>query len=480
MRPCKERKWGEEVKLIVLYSSFFLACTMLAGCGKGNSIPSDGAIQIINAIDDSPVLSFELRIGGGDEDTDTQDLGSLDFQRATAITGLVADTYELTVRYVDPDSGTDFNLMSDFIFDVESNTVHSLVLRGPFSNPSITVLDKDLDDIFDNSDDINEIEVQVFNLSSDTVDVYLGDPDSTLSSETLIGTFGFDSNSQPTLIEDGENSLYRLRITKDSTSKVVYDSGDFDIPTSGRRLIIVNDGFGPDPDTKSAFIVVEGGTSTYHNEAANAGIRLFNAIADVATATIEVINPSTSDPVANSVLAFREVTDFVTVDPSFLNVGVNFPGNSGSVTSTTVSLNQDTFFTIIVGGSGLDGSVAIQAAQTAIRPIATGTSLQFVNSLDTTTIDDFDRVDLYALPIGDALADTAPTLGQIGFLSSASSVVPARAVDLVITTAGTQSILAGPTRVNLQGATEVLVVVTEAAGGGGPNQVVIHTTDLTP
>jgi len=59
-------------------------------------------------------------------------------------------------------------------------------------------------------------------------------------------------------------------------------------------------------------------------------------------------------------------------------------------------------------------------------------------------------------------------------------VVPARAVDLVITTAGTQSILAGPTRVNLQGATEVLVVVTEAVGGGGPNQVVIHTTDLTP
>lgn len=476
MCPYKNRKWGKEVKALALYLSVFFACTMLAGCGKGTSGPEpDGAIQIINAIDDSPTLSFEIKLS--DDDTVTQNLGSLDFQRASAITGLAAATYELTVRYVDPESGTDFNLMSSFIFDVEPNIMHALVLRGAFSNPSISMLDKDLNDIFDDSDDIDEIEVQVFNLSDDTVNVYLGDPDSTLSSETLIGTFGFDSASKPTLIEDGENSLYRLRITEDSTSRVVYDSGDFDIPASGRRLIIINDGFGPDPDTKSAFVVVEGGASIYHNEVAHAGIRLFNAVADAAIATVEVTVPSTSEQVANSALAFRQVTDFITVDPSFLNVGVEFPDDSDSAINTTVSLNQDTFFTVVVGGSFLDGSVAIQAAQTAIRPVATGTNIQFVNGLDTTTIDDYDRVDLYALPIGDALADAAPNLGQVGFLSSASSTVPATAVDLVITTAGTQSILAGPTRVNLQGGTEVLVVITQAVGGGGPNQLVIHTTD---
>ena len=75
------------------------------------------------------------------------------------------------------------------------------------------------------------------------------------------------------------------------------------------------------------------------------------------------------------------------------------------------------------------------------------------------------------------MADAFPTHSQVGFLSSTSSVIPATTVDLVVTTAGTQSILAGPTRVNLKGSTEILVVVAETSDG---NELIVHSTELLP
>jgi hypothetical protein len=461
--------WEKKMKLMVRYFAIILAGAIISGC-EPTGPQRDGAIQVINAITDSPTLSLELKL-----DENESNLGGLNFQDATPVYELANDTYSLTVRYVDPNTEADFSLITNFEFDVKSDTLHSLVLKGSFSNPSITILDKDLYDVFDSSDDINEVEVQVFNLSSDIVSVYLGDPNSTISDNTLLGAFGFDFNSDPTLIEDEENSLYRIRITGDDSSTVLYDSGAFDIPAFGRRLIVVNDGLGPDPDTKSAFIVREEGASVYPNEIANSGIRFINAIAEQGVAEIEMITPSTSKIIADTVLAFSEITNFVTVEPAFYNVEV--ASNQESVGSATVSLNQDTFYTIIVGGSVLDDAVSIQAASTTIRPIATASSLQFVNGLRSTTIDDFDRVDLYALPAGDALADAFPTHSQVGFLSSTSSVIPATTVDLVVTTAGTQSILAGPTRFNLKGSTEILVVVAETSDG---NELIVHSTELLP
>ena len=466
--------------MIVLSHCMFVFVAMLlaSGCGSSSGSsgpPPEGAIQIVNAIVDSPLLTFELTV----DDEILSSPPALNFQGASGITTLPKDTYELTVRYVDPLSGTDFNLISDFEFDVDASTLHTLVLRGPFATANVFQLDKPLTDVFDDADDVEEIEVQALNLSGESTAIYLGDPNSSLSGETLLGTLAPGTNTEPTLITDEENSLYRLRITGDGNTNVLYDSGDFDIPASGRRLIVVHDNIGPDASTNNAFVVLENATSIFPNEVAHAGIRLVNAIADDTSATIEVTVPATSDVVTTATLPFPESTSFVMVDPSFVNVGVEVASSPGTTTNATVSLNEDTFFTIVVGGSGLEDAVAIQAAPTSIRPIATAANLQFINGLRTTTIEEFDRVDLYALPIGDALADAAPTLGQVGFLSSASNVLPATTVDLVVTTAGTQSILAGPIRVSLQGSTDLLVVATEAFGGGVPNQVIVHTTDLS-
>jgi len=448
---------------------------LVLGCGSSDSndpLP-DGAVQVVNAILDAPILQIDFEL---DDDT-TVSFGGIGFKAASPVSSLASDDYLMTVQYTDPDQNALANLLSDIDIEIDPNIIHTVILAGSFAVPEVIILEKDAA-IFSVGDE-EQIEVQILNLSDATAAVYLGPDNEVISSATLLGNVTSGSNTDAVLLgEVDDDDEYRLRLTNDGSDELIYDSGEFSIPVRARRTIVVTESIGPDPDVRNAFLLTETGTVEFPNEVARAGVRIVNAVADELTTDIQVTIPSTLEVVEDVTLSFPDATEFVPVEPSFVNIAVEFSSAPGSTTNSTVSLDEDTFFTIVVGGSVLDEEISIRASTTTLRPVATQASLQFVNTLRTTGITDFDRVDLYALPIGDALADAAPTFGQVEYLGGASGSLDATTFDLVVTTAGTQSILAGPIRINVQGSTSLLVLATEAAGGGLPNQIIVNATEL--
>ena len=456
-----------------------LVAIILIGCSSDDDdddVLLDGTLQIVNAIPDSPPLTITLiDDGAADDDDEETIIGVISFQAATAVFTLEQRDYEINITYVDPETGSDENFVADIDVDITRDKVNTLILSGTFANPSDMLLEKTFGDIDDNDDD--EFELQIVNLSTGTsLDVYFLENGESLNSPTA--TLSFGDSSTPVALEEED---YRLQVTEIGSDSVLYDSGSFDVPDRVRRTVVINDNVGPDAATRSAFVVTEGGTTVYPNEVARAGLRIINVIADETSAAIEVTDSATLLVIEAVTLDFTDITDFLTVEPNFISVTLDISSLPGETFDSTVSLNEDAYFTIITAGSAEededgDNTIAIRAASTEQRAIATTANIQFVNALTETDLTDFDRVDFYALEIGDSLSDSAPTFSQIEFLEGSNTALPATAFDFVVTTAGTQSILAGPTRLNLEGATSLFVIAVEASGGGKPNQIIVHTT----
>ena len=148
----------------------------LCGCGSSDSSgdPADGAFQFINALADSPTLALNIRL----DDDDFQIFSSFGFQQATSLNTVNRDVYSYELTYEDPLSGDEVVLLPETEFEVLRDTIHSFVLSGTFAQPRITTLESPLD-VFD--PDLDELQLRALNISSDTVAVYLGDPDAGLN-----------------------------------------------------------------------------------------------------------------------------------------------------------------------------------------------------------------------------------------------------------------------------------------------------------
>ena len=263
----------------------------------------------------------------------------------------------------------------------------------------------------------------------------------------------------------------------EASSATTFDSGSFTLNSESLNTIIVGPAVGPDPDTNSGFLASTTGALSFSNEAARAAVRVLNAVADQPSLATIVSLPALGETVSNSDVAFTQVTDFMLLEPGFIAAQTTNPLTGESV-SSTISLNEDAFYTVVLGGSAFNDDLNIRAADATFRAIQSAASIQFINGLDETDVEEFDRVDLYALPIGESLADLPPLFGQVPFLEDASGTLAATTYDFVVTTAGTQSILAGPTRITVTPKTALLLVATEGFGGGLPNQIILQSTPL--
>jgi len=78
------------------------------------------------------------------------------------------------------------------------------------------------------------------------------------------------------------------------------------------------------------------------------------------------------------------------------------------------------------------------------------------------------------LPAGDALGSNTPQSEDVSYLEGSSTSISANEqFDLVVTTANTTSILAGPTRITTTSRGSLLIMAAEGFGGSTPNQIVV-------
>ncbi len=451
------------LRLLVNTTSVCLLCA----CGSsssGGSGGSSGFVQIINGMEDSPTLFAEI-----EEDGDLlETVNNLGFRGASSLLSLGRGAYEVDLYFEDPDTGFNERLLATEI-DVQRNTVHLGILSGSFADPQFTWVDKPDSDVVGGDDE--EVELQALNLSSDSVSVYLGDEDDGLNAETLVATVAAGIASDPVVVEFDDDASYTARVTLDGDSDILYDSGTISIPEATRRTLVVTDATGPDPATKSLFVVSDAGTQFYANGVARSGFRVINALSDAGDIRAGIEISSSGEVLADATLLFGQATDLTVALPTFVDAIISAPSGASDVTSVTASLNEDTAYTFIVGGSLLEDDVAVRVNELDLRTVAISINVHLVNTLGETDDEDISEVDFYALPLGESLSDIAPAASGVGFLEGVSRILPATAYDLVVTTAGTQSILAGPARIFPGGGEQVLVVAAEAAGGGEPYQV---------
>ena len=239
----------------------------------------------------------------------------------------------------------------------------------------------------------------------------------------------------------------------------------------------MTDSQSPDPTTTSALLVSEAGSTRFSNAVSISSVQLLNAVSDDPALAVELVETATGTPLLTGDLAFSGLSGFVDAAPGFLTVTVS-PDGGGTRTNTTVSIDEDAFYTVVVGGRALDDTIVSRVNRAEYRRAATQGAIEFVNGLTATDDEDVSAVDFYALEVGDSLADVAPVFANVDFLDSATGFLPATTLDLVVTTAGSESILAGPVRYLVPDGEADSIAVLEASGGGQPNQIVITPVAL--
>jgi hypothetical protein len=143
-------------------SKVFLGVVMLFGvvaCGSSDdsSDPDSGYLQLINGLNDSPDLKFELR---DDEDDVVVSLESFGFQRASALLVLSEGVYQLEVNVEDPIGGFEDFLLEREI-DIHGDILKTFVLEGSLASNTFRLIEKDIGDLAeareDDADDLLEL-----------------------------------------------------------------------------------------------------------------------------------------------------------------------------------------------------------------------------------------------------------------------------------------------------------------------------------
>jgi hypothetical protein len=445
--------------------------SLCAACGGSDprrgaqAVIPVGYVQVVNAIPDAPVLDVRFNVRSL----------SLAYAEASAISEVAVGPNTIEVSYTNPRTDETQVLIEQFEIDVGSDDVFTVVLRGTFASADALVLEKPFGNVAD--EDSVSVEVGVVNLTSSAADVFFGDVDEDIATAPPLFTVLAGEATEPDTItyEVGEfERTLRLRVTDAGTTDVRYDSGGFVVPVRARTTIVIVDSLGPDSTTKSTFVLTESGAASFANEIAPTAVRLLNALADEASVTVNIVDEA--DAVVSTQAAdFTGVSAFDVIDAGSLDVRVEVASDPGVTAATApLELSEDTFYTVVVSGSSVEDAIDTQAIFTSTRPIANSSKILFVQTLRETDVEGEDRVDLYVLDDGEVLADVDPLLFQVPYQGTANITIPTNTYDIVLTTTGTESVIAGPLTVDLGSLGSIVLIAAEAAGGGTPSQLVVQ------
>jgi len=463
----------------------FLSLTVLfavIGCGSsGGSARESGYLQVINGLNDSPNLKFEILENEDDEDDVVASSESFGFRRASALLGITEGAYKLEILVEDPVSGFEDVLIEQEI-DIHEDMIQTVVLEGSLASNTFRLIEKDAGDIEDAREDDEDdlLELQVINLSAETVSVYVADETDRPDQENLVGTVASGSHSDPVEFVYDEDAEYRVRLTADASDELLFESDEISFSPNTRTTIMVNDNVGPDSDSRNVWLVRDNGTAPQQNQLAMSGFRVVNLVQDVGDAAITVTNDVGDVDLFSANMVPTEVGAFTRTDSDFVRIEARAPSDAEVLQTASVSLAPDAAYSLLVTGSGsqADSGLRMRSNEMDIRSVANSINVHFVNALSGTDEDDVNEVDFYALSDGDSLAGSSAALSDVGYLEGGSVVLDAKSYRFLITTKNTHSILAGPEPLTApEEHAKYIISASEAIGGGSPNLLKIALQD---
>ena len=174
-------------QLILVMLVAITALLTVTGCGSdSDGSPQSGLLQLVNGLNDTPTLAFEVRDSNGDVIGVENSFG---FQQASALLVLPEGNYEVEFSFDDPGTGFEESLLISEIA-VRADTINFGLLEGEFATASLRWLETAESDVTavkaEGEDDL--LELRALNLSSSTAAVYVGDASAAPAADNLVAT----------------------------------------------------------------------------------------------------------------------------------------------------------------------------------------------------------------------------------------------------------------------------------------------------
>ncbi len=429
----------------------------LAGCGGSQNYNQNSTtnkpittafLRVVNTLPDSPTLLAGL---------DGQTLTKVSFAQGTALQQLTSGKYAIDAQYLNT-AGTAVAVIDKEKVDLAVDEQATVFIVGTLSAPHTHLIDNTKSTIAAGS-----AEVQVMNsvASQPNVDVYLTDAAADLATAAKLTTVAFDESSPLTTIPSGDT--YRLRVTAAGSTAVLYDSGVFPIASTARLIFAVVDYFGPGG---SGFRVVQldnQQSTQFPNEALPGAFRVANMIADVPSVDVYV-GGITGTP-AFAGVAFGTVAALQDFGAGNLDYAMTAAGDAATVlASGTVVLSPGETRTLVAARSG---GVATRVTLDTTRPVSGRGQLQIINAAPTAG-----PLDTYLIADGHTIETTVASAVNQPLLAIAGAVEAPGSYDVTATATATTTPIAGPTPLVIDDGGIYSIYAVDAAGGGGPYQIV--------
>ncbi len=457
---------------------YLLACSfmILAACGTDEGFvpeeltirPQVAELQFVNLIPDSP----ELFVSFADDNSNVAFNDVVEFAAATVQGELLIDDYTLSVSYFDEDG--------DQIFIIENESVRLTdpdqfvyIISGTLASPSMDVRTF-VEPQYDESP-IETGNVEVWFASGvvdpTSLDVYLTSPTATLAASTPMTNLTAGGVSE--ILTTDRLTNYRLRVTPNNSTEVLFDSGIFILSDRSRTLFAFAEYFGPDipgstvPSVNGIGVNAFGST-TFTNSGLPSQLRAINLTSDLPA--VDLYFGSTSNAPFTADLNRLEIGNYLDVDTGINNLNVTLPGVKDQfLFEQDLVVSSGTFNTLVVSGSDADDTLSSVLFINDARQIAQRVTVNFVN---TALVNN--SANVYFLNPGQVIGDSAPQISSAGTNSFNTFTARPATVDIVVTSAINGSVLYGPERTTLSGGTTYsFILVEDMVSAGSTTEVVV-------
>jgi hypothetical protein len=433
----------------------------ISACNPEPGLPNPGgkaSVRAINAIPGSPAVTFAI---------ESRPIGSIAYKNSST-----------TARYDDFDYTFNFSVLffgesatrrvATRDIDFQAGKDYTLLASGELASPTITLWEGD-ERAFAEADTVFEAKFAHAAASLGTVDYYFDDAAVAPTLGNQVATLEFGEVTAPL---DYAESDYVLTITAaGDPDTVLYVSGSTSIGARDAFIFTAFDGDASDTaPTVVRAIAAQGGSLSLPDPTYPPTLTFINASMDLGTSDIYTDEALTSRIVA---------------DHAYTDITAELPAAAGATTlyytpaGDTAAVSVESAFTTTGGqryrliASGVAGALGV----TVLIPDRVPESTR-VKLLPFQASNNFDFLDIYAVPAGETVDDNSPVrLALTPTEISAASGLAAGSYDIYVTEFLEKVVLAGPYRVDvvIGDVVELLIVDTDDPGvvdvlflNGGP------------
>lgn len=431
------------MKLPTLLAVGLLASILIA-CDSSSDNDQSATTQtrFVNLVTDSEDITFEV--------DEVVQANSIDFRRASVFSN-VSGIVEIDVELLDGDD-TAATIINDQQVTLDGEINYTLFATGTSANASLFVTQRSRDE-----PDMDFTRMQFINATDQSLTISMLpslNPTDAAYSTTL-------SSLSADTADDYLSQSVIFRVL-DNNNSVLLETTSYSPESEDTISIVVTDYVGPANSEASVdLLVVDAGAETTEltGDTVNASIRFANAVTNVASAYIRLIDSSIM--VAASTIPYSQASGRENIEAGLFEVELaDSVSPETSLFNSNVSLLGGFDFTYLLSGdiNAPEGILVIDE----LCEVATHAQLNLVHA--SASLGD---VDIYiSSDISDPLSGT--NLLDLSYRSQRSTNVDGGAYSITATSQGGNAIVAGPFLLQLEDGDIIDMILREDESSGAP------------